>query len=283
MIVFKIAATLQQHLASLKRNGKSVGFIPTMGALHQGHLSLIEASNKQCDITVCSIFINPTQFNDPKDFEKYPVTIEQDINLLTQHHTDILFLPAAGEIYPHGTVALPHYKLGIIETILEGKYRPNHFQGVCQVVDRLLQIVQPDTIFFGQKDYQQCMVIKKLIAVKKIPVAMHIHPTVREHDGLAMSSRNVRLSAEGREKATALYKALKYITANIFDKALPELQHTAITELLDAGFEKIDYITVADAETLAMFTKADTSTTAVVLAAAFIQGVRLIDNITLNA
>src|SRR5690242_12156686 len=133
MIVFKKAADLSRHISLLKEENKTIGFVPTMGALHQGHLSLIEASKERCDVTVCSIFVNPTQFNDPKDFEKYPITIDQDILLISQHNTDILFLPTIHEIYPDGTTNLPHYELGELENILEGKYRPNHFQGVCQV------------------------------------------------------------------------------------------------------------------------------------------------------
>src|SRR3954471_17047776 len=132
MIILKKATALNQYIKSLKRQNKTIGFVPTMGALHQGHLSLIEASKDQCSVTVCSIFVNPTQFNDPKDFEKYPVTIEHDILLLTQNQTSILFLPSVQEIYPNGTDNLPHYELGELENILEGKYRPQHFQGVCQ-------------------------------------------------------------------------------------------------------------------------------------------------------
>jgi len=227
MIIFKKAEALHRYITSLKQQNKTIGFVPTMGALHRGHLSLIDACRKQCDITVCSIFVNPTQFNDPKDFEKYPVTIEQDILLLTQQHTDVLFLPAVQEIYPDGVHALAHYDLGEIENILEGKYRPNHFQGVAQVVDRLLHMVQPDTLFLGRKDYQQCMVINKLIELIQLPVQISIQPTMREDDGLAMSSRNVRLSTAGRKKAIALCQTLLYIKEHAFKKDLPSLTEEA--------------------------------------------------------
>lgn len=283
MIIFKKAAALYQYITLQKQQDKIIGFVPTMGALHQGHLGLIDACKGQCDITVCSIFVNPTQFNDPKDFEKYPITIEQDILLLTQKETDILFLPPVPEIYPEGVNHLPHYNLGAIENVLEGKFRPNHFQGVCQVVDRLLAIVQPDKLFVGQKDYQQCMVIGKLIALKQLPVQLCIQPTMREEHGLAMSSRNVRLSPEGRKKAAALYRTLLYIKEHLLNKNTQQLIEDSANRLLAAGFDKVEYISIADGNTLQEVTTSDQSATIVVLAAAFLEGVRLIDNMPLSA
>lgn len=283
MIIFKKAAALHQYITFLKQQNKTIGFVPTMGALHLGHISLVEASKEQCDITVCSIFINPTQFNDPKDFEKYPVTIERDIFLLTQHRTHILFLPSVQEIYPVGSSNLPYYELGELENIFEGKYRPNHFQGVCQVVDRLLGIVQPSKLFLGQKDYQQCMVLEKLIELKHLPVEISIQPTARDNDGLAMSSRNMRLSAEGRKKAVALYQTLSYIKEHFLEQSISSLLADASNTLLTAGFEQIDYVAIADAKTLQPINTLSSSTELVVLGAAFIDGVRLIDNIFLSA
>ena len=282
MIIFKKAAALHQYITSLKQQNKTIGFVPTMGALHLGHISLIEASKEQCDITVCSIFINPTQFNDPKDFEKYPVTIEQDIFLLTQHRAHILFLPSVQEIYPVGSSNLPYYELGELENIFEGKYRPNHFQGVCQVVDRLLAIVQPNRLFLGQKDYQQCMVLEKLIELKHLPVEISIQSTTRENDGLAMSSRNMRLSAEGRRKAVALYQTLSYIKEHFLEQSISSLLADASNTLLIAGFEQIDYFAIADAKTLQPINISSSLTDLVVLGAAFIDGVRLIDNMLLS-
>jgi len=283
MIIFKKTEALHQYIYLLKQQNKTIGFVPTMGALHRGHLSLIDACKKQCDIIVCSIFVNPTQFNDPKDFEKYPITIEQDILLLTQQETDILLLPSVQEIYPDGIDALQHYNLGEIENRLEGKYRPGHFQGVAQVIDRLLHIVQPDKLLVGQKDYQQCMVINKLIELKYLPVQLCIQPTMREEDGLAMSSRNVRLSAAGRKKAVALYHALLFIKENAFKGDILLLMKEAESGLLAAGFSKIDYITIADANTLEEIKDGTNKNNAVILAAAFLEGVRLIDNIALSA
>jgi pantoate--beta-alanine ligase len=161
MILFKKAKPLTEYLQKLRSQNISVGFVPTMGALHNGHTSLIKKARNECNIVVCSIFVNPVQFNNKTDFEKYPVTIEQDILLLEENKTDILFLPSVKEIYPNGTDKLQHVDLDYLDNILEGFYRPGHFQGVCNVVHRLLSIVDPNKIFFGQKDYQQTLVVKK--------------------------------------------------------------------------------------------------------------------------
>src|SRR5579872_6663216 len=208
MIIYKKAGDLASWLEKQRQAGQSIGFVPTMGALHEGHISLITISKKTTSLTVCSIFVNPTQFNDPKDFQKYPVTIEKDIALLEKAGTDVLFLPGVEEVYPQGTSALEQYDIGPLETIFEGKYRPGHFQGVCQVMRRLLEIVRPDQLFMGSKDYQQCMVVQRLLGLIGIPATLHRCPILREPDGLAMSSRNMRLTPAQRSQATAIYKAL---------------------------------------------------------------------------
>lgn len=282
MILFKTISDLQKYLLKHKNNSLTIGFVPTMGALHQGHLSLIEMSKATCDITICSIFVNPTQFNDSKDFEKYPITIENDIRLLEQVQCDILFLPSANEIYPNGTTLTTHYQLGFLETILEGKFRPNHFQGVCQVVHKLLNIVAPDTLFLGQKDYQQCMVIQQLIALTDIKTQLIIGPTLRENSGLAMSSRNMRLSEEDKQKATTIYQSLQYIKQH-YSHHLPNVLADAVTQqLLQNGFEKVDYVAICNANTLEPLTETKGNTPKVALIAAFLNGVRLIDNLLLD-
>jgi len=281
MIIFKKGLPLQNRLKQLKNINKKIGFVPTMGALHNGHLALIEQSKSPDTTTVCSIFVNPTQFNDKKDFEKYPVTIENDIYLLEKANTDILFIPAVDEIYPDGLATNFSYDLGYLETMLEGFYRPGHFQGVCRVMHKLLNIVQPDDLFMGQKDYQQCMVIKRLIELYKIPTQLHLVPTRREESGLAMSSRNVRLSDEAKQKASAIFKALSFIKNNISSLSIAQLKEKATAIILDAGFEKIDYIEICDADSLMPLNKFQ-QTKMVALAAAFIEGVRLIDNMLLN-
>ncbi|MBK9380528.1 MAG: pantoate--beta-alanine ligase [Chitinophagaceae bacterium] len=283
MIIFKKTRDLHKWLEAQRLAGISIGFVPTMGALHTGHLSLIESSIKANPVTVCSIFVNPTQFNDPKDFEKYPITIEKDIELLANAGCDILFLPSVKEIYPDELSPSLKYDLGYLERILEGKFRPGHFQGVCMVVHRLLEIVMPDNFYLGQKDYQQCMVIKKLIALIGLSnaILVNICPTLREPDGLAMSSRNVRLNEDERIKATAIFRNLSFIKENLTTGDLKGLKETAFRNLSEAGFN-VDYIEIADANDLSIIDDWDGQKKLVALAAAFMTEVRLIDNILLN-
>jgi pantoate--beta-alanine ligase len=279
MILFKKAAELIEYLTIQREKGLKTGFVPTMGALHNGHISLINEAKKQNDLTICSIFVNPTQFNDPNDFKKYPKTIESDIYSLEKAGCDIIFLPSVEEIYPAGTPTI-HYELGFLETVLEGKYRPGHFQGVCQVVHRLLDIVQPDKLYLGQKDYQQCMVIRKLIELTNTPTQLIICATQREASGLAMSSRNMRLSDSERKTAIAIYEALHTIQKEIQPGNLQKLKENAVLMLTTKGFE-VDYVEIADATTLELVNNWNGSTPLVTLAAAFLNNVRLIDNIIL--
>ncbi len=282
MILFKEAATLTRHISQIKRSGKTVGFVPTMGALHRGHISLIEVSKSKADVTVCSIFVNPTQFNDPKDFEKYPVTVSNDIYLLETRKCDILFLPSVSEMYPNGTSCSKHYELGPIENLLEGKYRPGHFQGVCQVVHKLLNIVMPHYLFLGQKDYQQCLVIKRLVKSENIPVEVVIINTFRENSGLAMSSRNLRLSDLQKEKAVIISAMLNYIKSNYTTSSIKGLQEDVSKKLLDSGFEKVDYVAIADVDTLEPVEEISLDRKVVALIAASIGEIRLIDNKVLS-
>ena len=283
MILSKKAEELYKWLESQREAGEKIGFIPTMGALHQGHLSLINSSINKNTITVASIFVNPTQFNDPKDFEKYPVTIEKDIDLLEKEGCDILFLPAVNEIYPDGTRAAIHYNLGFLETILEGKFRPGHFQGVCMVVHRLLEIIQPDKLYLGQKDYQQCMVITRLIDLikQKEKTIVKICSTLRENDGLAMSSRNMRLNEMERKEASGIYQCISFIKENLKPGSLLPLKANARKWLEKKGF-RVDYVEIADAESLESVNEWDGKQKLVALIAAFLNEVRLIDNMILN-
>jgi pantoate--beta-alanine ligase len=254
-----------------------------MGALHAGHLSLVEAAKKQNRIVVCSIFVNPTQFNDPQDFKKYPITLEKDILMFEGVGCDVLFIPSVEDIYPKGTNNLEYYDLGFLETVLEGKFRPGHFQGVCLVMDRLLKIVLPNNLYLGQKDYQQCMVIKKLIELigLKDKVKVNICPTLREEDGLAMSSRNTRLLPDDRIKATTIFKALLYIKENLKTGDTKKNKDEAKEMLLQNGF-LIDYVEIANADTLALIENWNGKEKVVALAAAFLNNVRLIDNMVIN-
>lgn len=281
MILFKHSADLQDYLKKTIAKNASIGFVPTMGALHDGHISLIAQSKSSASITVCSIFINPTQFNDQQDFVKYPITLDKDIQALEKAGCDILYLPGIGDIYPMGTNGLEQYHLGRLEELLEGHYRPGHFQGVCQVVNRLLDAVQPDILFIGQKDYQQCMVISKMLELTGKHIQLVKSPTLREADGLAMSSRNMRLDAVSRANATAIFKSLQYLKANLKAGNTDILVDTAKAQLEAVGFNPIDYVSIADAETLEPIHDWDGSSPCVALIAAFLGGVRLIDNLVL--
>ena len=275
MIIFKKIAALQDTLNRQREMGM-IGFVPTMGALHQGHLQLIEASNRDNHITVASIFINPLQFNDPKDFQKYPVTLEKDIESLIKAGCNILFLPSQEEVYPAGINENEHFDLGMLDQVFEGKFRPGHFQGVCQVVNRLLDIVKPVNLYMGQKDYQQCMVIKKLLVITGRDTKLQICETVREPGGLAMSSRNMRLSEEEKISARAIFNALQYCQQHFKTDNLARVEHEAKDILTQNGF-RIDYLEFAHALDLQPIDKWK-GEPVVVLVAAFLNDVRLIDN-----
>lgn len=282
MIIFKQAAALGKYLEQQRSMQRKTGFVPTMGALHEGHLTLVKEAQKHTDITVCSIFVNPTQFNDPNDYKKYPKTLDKDIYQLEKTGTGILFLPSVNEMYPQGMHQLEHYDLGYLETILEGQYRPGHFQGVCQVMARLLLQVQPDQLFMGQKDYQQCMVVKWLLKHLRMDTQFVAVPTIREADGLAMSSRNMRLPEADRKKATAIFRALNHMQQHLTQGPLSPLLAEAGSILEKEGF-KIDYITLADADTLIPQDAWKGHQPLVALIAAFLGDVRLIDNMGMGS
>jgi len=279
MIIFKSPSSLNNYLIKKKSIGKTIGFVPTMGALHQGHISLIDTAKKANHITVGSIFVNPTQFTNTVDYEKYPITTDQDINLLEACGCDILFLPSKAEVYPKDHHII-HYDLGDLENVLEGKYRPGHFQGVSQVVHRLLEIVIPHDLYVGQKDYQQCMVIKRLVELTGLHVNVHIQHTVRENDGLAMSSRNLRLNSTERNEAIKIYEALNMVKEEIFPGELNNLKNKAVTFLTENKF-KVDYVEIADAHTLKLMDHWDGKREVVILVAAYLNEIRLIDNMVL--
>ncbi len=285
MIIVKTRKKLAEIIHNKRAENAAIGFIPTMGALHEGHLQLLKKGIQNNLTTVCSIFINPTQFNEKSDFDKYPVTIESDIYLLETAGCNILFLPSVEEMYPPNEINNLQVNLGNLDNILEGKYRPGHFDGVCQIVHKLLQTVQPDVLFLGQKDYQQCMVIQKMIQQADFAIIprVEIVPTIRETSGLAMSSRNKRLSDTDVQNATAIYKAMSYIQDSYSKVPYDELMNFASDMLKLAGFQPIDYCTIADAVSLEPVTNPATyHDKMVVLMAAYLNGVRLIDNILLS-
>lgn len=283
MIIFHEAFVLQQYLRNKREKGVITGFVPTMGALHEGHLALLKKAKDAGNFAVVSIFVNPTQFNDPKDFEKYPITLEEDIRMLEESGCDLLFLPSVQEMYPNGTQSETVYELGELETLWEGFYRPGHFQGVCQVVGRLLDLVHPDYLYMGLKDYQQCMVIRRLLELRgpEPPTQLVPCPTLREPDGLAMSSRNRRLAPEERERAPLLYKTLQSIKSALQPGSTESLFNHHRQKLGEAGF-RLDYLALADAYNLREIKNWDGKQEAVILLAAFNGEVRLIDNVRMD-
>jgi pantoate--beta-alanine ligase len=281
MLIIKEKKTLVRYLEKLQMEGRPPSFVPTMGALHRGHIALVEKARAESRPVICSIFVNPTQFNDPKDFQKYPVTLEDDIAQLEAADTDILFLPSVAGLYPGGTTGLEQYDLGYLESVLEGKFRPGHFQGVCQVMNRLLAAVGPCKLFMGQKDYQQCMVVQRLIQLKNLPVELIACATVREHDGLAMSSRNKRLNPTERQNAVGIFRALQSMKQNMHAGDLGNLKKQASLILEQHNF-RIDYVEIANANNLELRSEWDGKETLIALIAAFQNEVRLIDNMPIT-
>ncbi len=281
MEIIKSISELQTLLQPYRKEQKRIGFVPTMGALHAGHLSLVEHVKPLVDIVVCSIFVNPTQFNDPEDLEKYPRPIERDIDMLRAAKCDVLFMPDVDEMYPENEPEW-YLDLGDLDSILEAQHRPGHFQGVTQIVKKLFDAVMPDIACFGQKDFQQCMVVRHMIQAFDMPIELAISPTVREHDGLAMSSRNVRLSDNGRQQALALVKTLRQAKEDFQEMPLAEVTENALAKLASSEGVKTEYFAIRDASTLGKVDEKEKAGTAVALVAAWVDGVRLIDNMLLG-
>lgn len=281
MEIFKTKQALQNYVEEQKSKNLKVALVPTMGALHEGHLSLIAEAQKSAELTVCSIFVNPTQFNDPKDLEKYPKPIANDIALLEKAHCDVLFLPSVEEMYPD-TKEEWHIDLGDLDQIWEGAQRPGHFQGVTQIVYKLFTLVKPDIACFGQKDFQQIMVIQKMIDIKDLPIEIIICPIIRDSNGLALSSRNVRLSDEGKKQALALSKTLYATKAEFGSASVQSLQEQAEKLINDAEGVELEYFAICESRSLKEVDKIEANKTYVALIVAWVDQVRLIDNMILN-
>ncbi|MXV13965.1 pantoate--beta-alanine ligase [Hufsiella ginkgonis] len=278
MEIFTTKTGLSARLGELREQQHTIGFVATMGALHDGHLELVRLSKTACSVTVCSIFVNPTQFNNPEDLKNYPRTVEADKVKLESVGCDILFLPSREEMYD--TAAPWHLDLGELEGMLEGEFRPGHYQGVTQIVKKLFDVVQPDLAFFGQKDFQQFKVIEKMVALLGLPVKLRMCPIVREPDGLAMSSRNIHLSPEERQHALALYTVLNRSKARFGEVSFDRLQRDAMNFLSSAGGVKPEYFALRDAATLEP--AGEHTPHVVALVAAFVGKTRLIDNLILS-
>jgi pantoate--beta-alanine ligase len=277
--VFKTKVAVHQFVLSQKALNKSIGLVPTMGALHAGHLSLLEESKKLNAITIATVFVNPTQFNNATDLLKYPRTLESDILKLQNAGCDALFLPDENEMY--GENETWDYNIGGIDDDLEGAHRPGHFKGVSQIVYKLFNCIPADRAFFGQKDFQQFMVIKKLVSDFNIPIQLYCCPIVREKDGLALSSRNIHLSEEERKNALVLFKAMRFIQENLKNGNLKSLIDDAASLINETKGVELAYLEVRDRDTLSSITS-NLNKNAIVLVAAIVGNTRLIDNMMLD-
>jgi pantoate--beta-alanine ligase len=281
MITVKSREELRKLLEKHRAESKVVGFVPTMGALHEGHISLIGISRQHSDLTVCSIFVNPTQFNDKADLERYPRMPVKDALMLEKAGCDILFLPEVSEVYPEKDTRI--FDFGHLDKVLEGAHRPGHFNGVAQVVSRLFDIVRPDKAFFGSKDYQQLLIINELVKMLGLKTEIVACPTLREKDGLAMSSRNMLLGSEER-KAASLLPELMQEGKVLFKKGVPieEIREFVKAELAKDPIYRLDYYEICDASTLLPLNSLSANVKSISLIACFVGKIRLIDNLALD-
>lgn len=262
-----------------KKEGKCVGFVPTMGALHNGHLSLVKACKNSCDIAVASVFVNPTQFNDPEDLKRYPRTPEKDAELLKTAGCDLVFMPSVEEIYPEKDTR--KFNFGYLETVMEGAKRPGHFNGVGQVVSRLFDIVQPHKAFFGMKDFQQVAVIKNMVNQLKYDIEIIPCPIVREESGLALSSRNALLDEAHKKNAPHIYATLKKARNLVAGMSVTDLKKWITEEINNNPYLKTEYVEIVDDTTLKVIENWNEKGTKVVCVAVYAGKIRLIDNIIL--
>ena len=278
MKVFEKQKILKKYIEQHKKDQK-IGFVPTMGALHKGHESLILQSKKRCDITICSIFVNPTQFNDKTDYENYPKNLDSDLAILKNLSCDIVYCPDKNDIYNKIEVS-KKFQFSGISKILEGQYRPGHFDGVATIVEKLFNIIEPDYAFFGQKDLQQLYVIKQLVKNLNIKTQIIGCPTIRENNGLAKSSRNQLISKEDLEKSSIIFKQLQYCKNNFTRLSFENLRKTVIQNIECLNF-KIDYFEFIELDTFTIQNKKIEGKQYAACIAVIVSGVRLIDNIIL--
>lgn len=294
MLIFTSAASLQAQIQKFKQNDKKIGFVPTMGALHQGHISLVNNALEDCDVVICSIFVNPTQFNDVGDLEKYPRTWNEDIRLLEIAKCTIVFAPSISEMYTEKELALKQKHIedkswalghpidfGILDKVMEEIQRPGHFNGMAQIVSKLLRVVQPQVAYFGQKDFQQLAIVRSLVKQLNLPIEIIACEIVREKDGLAMSSRNTRLSVKERTLAPAISKSLFKIKELAATKTVIELKKIVIDDLKEIPQITLEYIEIVDVKTLEPIINFKQMKSAVACIAVKLGEVRLIDNVIL--
>ena len=282
MKVFKTKKELKTYFKEFRSENSKIGFVPTMGALHKGHLSLLEKSIENNDITIASIFVNPTQFNKKEDLENYPRTLESDLSLLESISCDVVFIPSVKEIYTN-SVTSSHFNFDGLETLMEGKYREGHFNGVGTIVKKLFEIILPTNAYFGEKDFQQLQIIRKMVEKTALDVTVVCCATHRETSGLAMSSRNARLTTEEKEAATIIYKTLQEVKKKINHLPLTDINKWVASKFIQQPLFTLEYFTIAEEETLKSVTKISPKKNYRAFIAAYAREVRLIDTISLNS
>ncbi len=277
MIVYRTKYDLSTHLDAVRAAGKTIGLVPTMGALHEGHISLVKQAAADNDITVVSIFVNPTQFNDPADLESYPRNLEKDLEMLQSQETDLVFVPSVEEMYPEDESRT--FDLGGLDMVMEGLYRKGHFNGVVLIVSKLLEIVNPHRAYFGQKDFQQLVVVRRLVELMHLDVEIVSCPIVRETDGLAMSSRNERLSGEERNIAPFIYITLQLARQKQGSLSPDQIKDWVRKQFEDQPFMQLEYFEIVEDKRLKSITEWDEKVNKVGCIAVYLGEVRLIDNI----
>lgn len=279
MQIINTIVEVKDQLAKIREKGLSIGFVPTMGALHEGHLSLIREARKENDFVVCSIFVNPIQFNNKSDLEKYPRTFEADMSLLNDEKCDLLFFPSEVEMLPHSKIET--FDFNGLDQVMEGKFRPGHFNGVATIVKILFEIIEPQRAYFGMKDYQQLVIIHKMTKDCNLPVEIIPCPTVREEDGLAMSSRNRLLSKSERKQAATIFKVLKMIKIHSGFSTIGEIKEYVETQFRKSKIAKLEYFEIVDMYSLKPLKAWAESNNVIACTAVYVGEVRLIDNIIL--
>ena len=280
MIVYRTKTDLTGHLLSLQNEGKTIGLVPTMGALHEGHMSLVEKATAENDIVVVTIFVNPTQFNDPSDLDHYPRTLDQDLELLRQLEADLVFVPSVKEMYPEEDTHI--FDLGSLDKVMEGKHREGHFKGVAQIVSKLFLLIRPHRAYFGHKDFQQLVIIRRLVEILELNLTIVPCPIIREKDGLAMSSRNTRLSKEERKLAPKIYETLVHSRENMEDLTPSQLKEWVTLQFKKQSELNLEYFEIVEDKGLMPIDEWDPLVNKVACLAVHLGGVRLIDNLNFD-
>jgi pantoate--beta-alanine ligase len=280
MIVYRTKTDLTGHLISLQNEGKTIGLVPTMGALHKGHASLVEIANAENDIVVVTIFVNPTQFNDPSDLDHYPRTLDQDLELLRQLEADLVFVPSVKEMYPEEDAHI--FDLGSLDKVMEGKHREGHFNGVAQIVSKLFLLIRPHRAYFGQKDFQQLVIIRRLVEILELNLNIVPCPIIREKDGLAMSSRNSRLSKEERKLAPKIYETLVQAREKMEALTPSQLKEWVALQFKKQSELNLEYFEIVEDKGLTSIDEWNTSVNKVACLAVHLGQVRLLDNLNFD-